>query len=965
MAIRINTEDNEIIVSDVATEDTLLELLKAVEGLKKKGNNTTDASKQAKNTGEKLEKLAKSVDKQTITLTDWAGNMDDASADLSADMAARSKAVAGALGKVVKNTGNVISDLIRGPASFESLGRAIQQGAGFLGDGLGAAADSISVLGTKLPGVGAGLSMVGAAAGAAAMAIAAYAQNMYDGFIALSQSGANYNGDIVRTAGQVQGLGITMNAFTQIVQQNAAGLANFGGTVSAGAKRFVELADVMHGKFGGELYALGITFDEQAEQMAKFTQTQSRNTNFQNLSYAQQSVLFKDYITDLTKLTGLTGKSRQQLSEELAQNDLRADANLRLGGATVEARKALEMAFSASGGQDSAISQLLMAGIAGKDLAQEMAAGNTTIKNFVAGNSEAAKKIRDLGDAVATGKITQDEFHKQMAAITPAIERSGKEFQSLYGINDVATTMTEAGSSVQKYNVQIEQLRKAEADGIDTTTKSAEGAGGAIMDLSAQLVSATSSIKSGVNTGIADFVESMGFSDAKDLGAKIQGSIDKFGTMADLIIDAFSDFYTQFSIVAAAPWDYLLGGTSTKELRSQASGHIERLGLGDTITPDFISSLSGEDATALIKGSLQGKDQALATYEAIKTRKGEEIAVEKEEIVKASTLGNVETDSNTLTTEQIEADLNLKKTGNVDANGTSATTGNVATSGSEVTLEADLNLKKTGNVDANGTSATTGNVATSGSEVTSSTPSFNADSYSDLFSQKPLENGVILPNGNIQMEAYGHDSPIASMLTQWSNATNGLGTGSAYQYAAHQFANNVSDLMGDNDGIMPDSMSATIAEMQKIFNTNDIGLAADGFEGMLGKSGKLQDLWHIRSMINNRISSNGLTPPFKQYGGAVGMGNPYIVGERGSELFTPSAGGTITPNEELSTAQHSENIYKALKESNKINEGIENKISKNAELYASLTSEQIDKLNTLIKLTTTGNKIANTISANS
>ena len=33
MAIRINTEDNEIIVSDVATEETLRDLLKAVEAM--------------------------------------------------------------------------------------------------------------------------------------------------------------------------------------------------------------------------------------------------------------------------------------------------------------------------------------------------------------------------------------------------------------------------------------------------------------------------------------------------------------------------------------------------------------------------------------------------------------------------------------------------------------------------------------------------------------------------------------------------------------------------------------------------------------------------------------------------------------------------------------------------------------------------------------------------------------------
>ena len=34
-------------------------------------------------------------------------------------------------------------------------------------------------------------------------------------------------------------------------------------------------------------------------------------------------------------------------------------------------------------------------------------------------------------------------------------------------------------------------------------------------------------------------------------------------------------------------------------------------------------------------------------------------------------------------------------------------------------------------------------------------------------------------------------------------------------------------------------------------------------------------------------------------GGPVTGGKPYIVGEQGPELFTPSASGNITPNDEL------------------------------------------------------------------
>lgn len=40
-------------------------------------------------------------------------------------------------------------------------------------------------------------------------------------------------------------------------------------------------------------------------------------------------------------------------------------------------------------------------------------------------------------------------------------------------------------------------------------------------------------------------------------------------------------------------------------------------------------------------------------------------------------------------------------------------------------------------------------------------------------------------------------------------------------------------------------------------------------------------------------------PEHRAMGGPVGKQAPYIVGERGPELFTPSTSGTITPNREM------------------------------------------------------------------
>ena len=876
MAIRINTEDNEIIVSDVATEETLRDLLKAVEAMNgaKAGGKVNP---EAKKTQDEIKKLAKVNKDLSISMKDWSGNFDDTMKDLDKTIGDRSRAVAGALGKIVKNTGNVISDLIRGPASFDSLGRAIQQGAGALGDGLGQAVDSIQVLGTKVPGIGAALSMAGATFGAAVMAAAAYAQNMSDGFMALSQSGANYNGDIVKTASQIQNLGLTMNGFTQLVQQNSKTLATFGGTVSQGAKRFTELTEVMRNQYGGELYALGLSYEEQAEQLAKYTELQSRNTTFQNMSYREQSVMYKAYITDLNKLVGLTGKNRQQLAAEVAQNELRADANVRLSGSTEDARKAMTFVEETLGGADSPLFQVIQAGVAGKDLALEMAAGNTAIKNFVAGNSDAAYKLRDLGDAVATGRIGQDEFYEGIKQLLPSIAESGKEFEGLYGISDVATVMTNAASDTQKLQTQFNNLSKAVGP---SDSKSASGAGGAIMGFEAQLKESMNAIKSGVNEGITTLATEFGV--GKDIGKDIQGMIDSINGMQS----AFSDFLTNFIIVAKAPWDFLMGGTSTEELKSQLLDKMAAnpaIATNAGITPELVNSqdFTGEDARAMLMAfgdNVNAKTRVAEVFKKINERNQIAIAESIEEISDNTTIDLPEEDVNAVKSDKL-AKLSSKL------------------EGKDGTMKTTL-----GNVNAD--------------ELLIGTPGGSAGSSASLELVQP-------GTGNDDVKGYGDSSAVATWMTQWVNQNQSLGMAGGdpnYNRMAREFADNMSVLIDENGGAWPKGQAQTKTMMQELFDKNDLGLyGKDPIDPSW--PGKKKDLWYIRQTINNELRNNfpgNEDILFRQYGGPVGVDNPYIVGERGPELFKPMTAGTITPNDELATTSGSMSVTAGIDKTNKL-----------------------------------------------
>lgn len=59
----------------------------------------------------------------------------------------------------------------------------------------------------------------------------------------------------------------------------------------------------------------------------------------------------------------------------------------------------------------------------------------------------------------------------------------------------------------------------------------------------------------------------------------------------------------------------------------------------------------------------------------------------------------------------------------------------------------------------------------------------------------------------------------------------------------------------------------------------------------------------IETTINRGIVASGSGLPARAGGGPVTAGQPYLVGERGPEIWTPKASGTIIPNDALKTGQ--------------------------------------------------------------
>lgn len=85
----------------------------------------------------------------------------------------------------------------------------------------------------------------------------------------------------------------------------------------------------------------------------------------------------------------------------------------------------------------------------------------------------------------------------------------------------------------------------------------------------------------------------------------------------------------------------------------------------------------------------------------------------------------------------------------------------------------------------------------------------------------------------------------------------------------------------------------TVSNMNPVVKTD-----TSSAQNSLQKVASLVDYLKQNSQINihTTYSSSGPPPVHRQHGGHVTARRPYIVGERGPELFVPSGGGTIVPN---------------------------------------------------------------------
>jgi Mg2+ and Co2+ transporter CorA len=136
----------------------------------------------------------------------------------------------------------------------------------------------------------------------------------------LSQVGASFGNSLNELVSTAVDGRMTLNEFSQMVLSNSEVLRSLSGTVTEGSKRFASLSRQLRASdIGRNLYDIGFSFEDINETLLNYIDISRRSMNNQRLSDRQLMEGTAAYVDELERLTKLTGMSRREAQQAMAQ----------------------------------------------------------------------------------------------------------------------------------------------------------------------------------------------------------------------------------------------------------------------------------------------------------------------------------------------------------------------------------------------------------------------------------------------------------------------------------------------------------------------------------------------------------------------------------------------------------------------------------------------------------------------
>lgn len=368
---------DEVKIVDVAggpaSEATLQLLIKAIE---KMGGGAAGGGKGSK-AGEKANKL----------FTDSTNRGTKANKKNTGAVNTGTKAVKGFASTLGSAAGGLVGVFASATASLVNMGMVFTTGANTIGDFV----STVPIIGGVLGSV------------------SKYFQDGTDTFRQLSSQGAAFGNNIQDLRIAAASAAMPLDMFANMVQQNSTTLTLLGGTISEGAKRMGLLTKEMR---GAGFLEMGMTMEELNEFTLGYIAITARRGRLEAAGSKAESEGVKAYITQLDKLSKLTGMSRKEMEQTMARQAQEANVNAMLSKLEGKAKEN----FTTNLAQAAELGPELENAF--KDLADGVA--QTDLGETLAALSPEFKK---LAEDSAAGRVTSAEFQDRLKKIAPNLEK--------------------------------------------------------------------------------------------------------------------------------------------------------------------------------------------------------------------------------------------------------------------------------------------------------------------------------------------------------------------------------------------------------------------------------------------------------------------------------------------------------------------------------------------------------------
>lgn len=275
--------------------------------------------------------------------------------------------------------------------------------------------------------------------------------------------------------------GMQLKSYTKTIAANSAALANFAGSVGAGADQFSRTAGMVQKQFGQGLQRLGYGIDEIGETTASYIARQTRMGLAQGKSSEVLAAGAAKYAIELDELSKLTGASKEELKKQqdaaLSESRFRGKIEeMRMNGQAEQAEK-LIAAQAALAKQSPAL---------GRAFRDSVSGFIGTSKESIAGYQSLGGEMSGLVDTAMTGSIS-DVTNFSKDAMKRMMPMFAQFAQLGIDIGIPFSEMADAANGVTKSSKDLQTVQDKQMTAPDKLTQETVSAQRNMQELSIQI----------------------------------------------------------------------------------------------------------------------------------------------------------------------------------------------------------------------------------------------------------------------------------------------------------------------------------------------------------------------------------------------------------------------------------------------------------------------------------------------